>query len=72
MNRTVRGMIVRGIKFIPLTNIPLTKHLVQEGEASGVRGIFIGRGFSTTADRIRSDAVLSRIRVHSPAFKALS
>jgi len=29
MNQTVRGMIVTGIKLIPLTNIPLTKYWVQ-------------------------------------------
>jgi len=33
MSQTVRGMIVRGIKSIPLTHIPLTKHLVQELKA---------------------------------------
>jgi len=42
--RTVRGMIVRGIKFIPLTNIPLTKRLLR-----GSTREFFGQGEGETA-----------------------
>ena len=44
MNLEVSGMIVRGIKLIPLTNIPLTNRSVQGFNARAFRRVLSLRG----------------------------